>query len=145
MVIARLIDGDGVDRGVHNFLVPLRSMKDHTLLKGVKTGDIGPKIGYNVMDNGFCSFDHVHIPRRNMAMRFAVVDEQGRYTKKHVSDAVLIVAGHDTIVGNQRHNRPGDQVTNQAFQFRPRQLQRQVLRTRGVCRDIRQVDFCLGR
>lgn len=87
MVIARLIDGDGVDRGVHNFLVQLRSMKDHMLMPGVKTGDIGPKIGYNVMDNGFASFDNVAIPRRNLAMRFATVDKQGKYSKKNVSDA----------------------------------------------------------
>lgn len=64
IVIARLIDGEGKDRGVHNFLVPLRSMKDHSLLPGVKTGDIGPKIGYNVMDNGFAQFKNVKIPRR---------------------------------------------------------------------------------
>jgi acyl-CoA oxidase len=87
MVIARLIDGKGIDLGVHNFLVPLRSMKDHTLLPGVKTGDVGPKIGYNVMDNGFASFDNVAIPRRNMAMRFASIDEQGNYSKKSVSEA----------------------------------------------------------
>lgn len=95
MVICRLIDGDGVDRGMHNFLVPLRSMVDHRLLPGVVTGDIGPKIGYNTMDNGFAIFDHVHIPRRNMAMRFAVVDEHGRYSKKTaaaVSDAASKVA-----------------------------------------------------
>mmetsp|Transcript_9640 Transcript_9640/g.14868 ORF Transcript_9640/g.14868 Transcript_9640/m.14868 type:complete len:706 (+) Transcript_9640:238-2355(+) len=87
MVIARLIDGEGIDQGIHNFLVPLRSMKDHKLLPGVKTGDLGPKIGYNTMDNGFASFDHVKIPRRNMAMRFATVDENGKYLKKSVSDA----------------------------------------------------------
>eukprot|EP00986_Skeletonema_menzelii_P005041 scaffold1778_cov135-Skeletonema_menzelii.AAC.10 len=81
MVIARLIDGSGKDHGIHNFLVPLRSMEDHTLLPGVETGDIGPKIGYNNMDNGFARFDNVRIPRRNMAMRFAMVDEEGRYEK----------------------------------------------------------------
>ena len=48
----------------------------------VTTGDIGPKIGYNVMDNGYCRFDKVVIPRRNMAMRFATVDKHGRYRKK---------------------------------------------------------------
>jgi len=79
MVIARLIDGSGRDRGIHNFVVPLRSMEDHTLLPGVDTGDIGPKIGYNNMDNGWASFDNVRIPRRNMAMRFATVDEEGKY------------------------------------------------------------------
>lgn len=87
MVIARLIDGDGIDRGMHNFLVQTRSLQDHSLMPGVTCGDIGPKIGYNNMDNGFAKFDHVVIPRRNMAMRFATVDENGKYTKKTVSDA----------------------------------------------------------
>ena len=44
------------------------------------------------MDNGFAHFDKVVIPRRNMAMRFATVDEQGRYSKKFVSDASAKVA-----------------------------------------------------
>ncbi|KAL7580489.1 hypothetical protein ACA910_003621 [Epithemia clementina (nom. ined.)] len=92
MVIANLIDGQGISRGMHNFLVPLRSLHDHSLLPGVTTGDIGPKIGYNNMDNGFASFNKVIIPRRNMAMRFATVDEQGRYSKKNVADASAKVA-----------------------------------------------------
>jgi acyl-CoA oxidase len=33
------------------------------------------------MDNGFARFDQVLIPRRNMAMRFAHVNEQGAYSK----------------------------------------------------------------
>jgi acyl-CoA oxidase len=45
------------------------------------TGDVGPKIGYNNMDNGYAMFDNVRIPRRNMAMRFAIVDEHGKYAK----------------------------------------------------------------
>jgi len=92
MVIARLIDGEGIDRGIHNFLVPLRSQKDHTLLEGVTTGDIGPKIGYNNMDNGFAQFTNVKIPRRNMAMRFATVDRNGVYRKKTVTDATSKIA-----------------------------------------------------
>ncbi|MGK3740864.1 MAG: acyl-CoA oxidase [Bacillariaceae sp.] len=92
MVIAQLIDGDGIHRGIHNFLVQLRSMEDHTLLPGVKTGDIGPKIGYNTMDNGFAYFNNVMIPRRNMAMRFASVDKNGKYSKKVMSDAASKVA-----------------------------------------------------
>jgi len=87
MVIARLMDGEGIDRGMHNFLVPLRDMHTHMLLPGVTTGDIGPKIGYNNMDNGFASFDNVIIPRRNMAMRFTSVDTDGNYTKKAMSPA----------------------------------------------------------
>lgn len=94
MVIAQLIDGDGKAHGIHNFIVPLRSVDDHRLLPGVETGDIGPKIGYNNMDNGFARFDNVRIPRRNMAMRFATVDEDGKYSKVQggSSDAASKVA-----------------------------------------------------
>lgn len=91
MVIARLIDGDGVDRGIHNFLVPIRRMDNHKFMPGVKCGDIGPKIGYNMMDNGYVTFDNVIIPRRNMAMRFSTVDENGKYMKKSVSEATARV------------------------------------------------------
>jgi acyl-CoA oxidase len=100
MVIAQLIDGDGIKRGIHNFLVPLRSMDDHTLLPGVTTGDIGPKIGYNAMDNGFAQFNNVIIPRRNMAMRFAIVDEHGKYQEKnkHGSDAAASKVAYITMM-----------------------------------------------
>ena len=80
MVIARLIIG-GVDRGVHNFLVPLRDRATHEPLPGVTVGDLGPKLGYNVMDNGFLRLDRVRIPRRYMAMRYAKVDAAGRYSR----------------------------------------------------------------
>jgi acyl-CoA oxidase len=62
----------------------------------VTTGDIGPKIGYNNMDNGYCSFNHVWIPRRNMAMRFAVVDEQGQYSKKRTTGSSSTAAADDS-------------------------------------------------
>ena len=65
---------------------------DHTLMPGVVCGDIGPKIGLNNMDNGFARFDNVVILRRNMAMRFPTVDEQGTYQKKVLSDAASNVS-----------------------------------------------------
>ena len=40
---------------------------------GITLGDIGPKLGYGMTDNGFASFDHVRIPRRNMLMKHAKV------------------------------------------------------------------------
>lgn len=47
---------------------------------GFRVGDIGPKIGFNAMDNGFCAFDRVRIPRGNMAMRHQQVSRSGVYT-----------------------------------------------------------------
>ncbi len=32
-------------------------------------GDIGPKIGFHAVDNGFLAFDHVRVPRTNMLMK----------------------------------------------------------------------------
>ena len=32
-------------------------------------GDIGPKMGFTAIDNGFLGFDHVRIPRANMLMK----------------------------------------------------------------------------
>ena len=76
MVFARLLV-DGKDHGVHNFIVPLRDVATHELLPGVHTGDIGPKIGYNTMDNGFAAFERVRIPRANMPCRYATLTREG--------------------------------------------------------------------
>ena len=32
-------------------------------------GDIGPKFGYDMIDNGFLGFNHVKIPRDQMLMK----------------------------------------------------------------------------
>ena len=47
------------------------TMASHLPLPGIKVGDIGPKFGYNGVDNGFLSFNHVRVPLDNMLMRFA--------------------------------------------------------------------------
>ena len=36
---------------------------------GITIGDIGPKFGFNTIDNGFLRFDKVRIPRDNMLMK----------------------------------------------------------------------------
>ena len=73
---------DGKNYGQHFFLVPLRSPEDHSLLPGVETGDIGPKHGFIMKDNGYAIFTNVRIPRTNMLMRFQELDSEGNYRKK---------------------------------------------------------------
>ena len=80
IVAARLIT-KGVDRGIHNFMVQLRSLEDHRAMRGIIVGDIGPKFGYEEADNGFLKFDHVRIPRENLLMRFASVEPDGTYVR----------------------------------------------------------------
>jgi acyl-CoA oxidase len=35
-------------------------------MPGVKSGDLGPKIGYKEKDNGWMTFNNVRIPRDQM-------------------------------------------------------------------------------
>ncbi|KAF9976668.1 Acyl-coenzyme A oxidase (Acyl-CoA oxidase) [Actinomortierella ambigua] len=71
----------GKDYGAHPFLVPIRSLSDHTTLPGVTVRDQGPKQGATSMDNGYARFDNVRIPRENMLMRFSKVSRDGTYSK----------------------------------------------------------------
>ncbi|KAG9408602.1 hypothetical protein AC1031_020456 [Aphanomyces cochlioides] len=72
---------NGKDHGIQAFLVPIRDTKTHESLPGVTLGDIGPKIGFQSIDNGFCALNNVRIPRRNMLMRFAKVAPDGSFSK----------------------------------------------------------------
>jgi len=72
---------EGQDFGPHGFIVQLRSLEDHLPLPGITLGDIGPKMGWGAIDNGFLKLDHVRIPRDQMLMRFAKVSRDGKYEK----------------------------------------------------------------
>ena len=63
--------------GVQPFLVQIRNYEDHLPMKGIKVGDIGPKIGYNSKDNGWLILDQVRIPRKNMLCRFSAIEQDG--------------------------------------------------------------------
>ncbi|KAJ8020853.1 Peroxisomal acyl-coenzyme A oxidase 1 [Holothuria leucospilota] len=78
IVAAKLITR-GKDHGTHMFMCQLRSVEDHTPLPGIELGDIGPKLGYANIDNGFLRLDHVRIPRDQMCMRFSQVNPDGSY------------------------------------------------------------------
>ncbi|XP_028374264.1 peroxisomal acyl-coenzyme A oxidase 2 [Phyllostomus discolor] len=80
LVQAQLICS-GTRRGMHAFIVPIRSLQDHTPLPGITVGDIGPKMNFEHSDNGFLRLDHVRIPRENMLNRFAKVLPDGTYVK----------------------------------------------------------------
>jgi len=86
VVFAKLII-DGKTYGIFPFLVQIRSLDNHMPLKGITVGDIGPKFGFNAVDNGFLKFDHIRIPRDQMLMRFAAVTPDGKFMKQ--GDPVL--------------------------------------------------------
>ena len=65
----------GKSFGLHAFLVPIRDPKTFKSLKGIEVGDIGPKQGFNTKDNGYCIFNNVRIPRKNMLMKYHTVSK----------------------------------------------------------------------
>uniref|UniRef100_A0A8D0DV59 Acyl-coenzyme A oxidase n=1 Tax=Salvator merianae TaxID=96440 RepID=A0A8D0DV59_SALMN len=68
--------------GMHPFMVQIRSLRDHSPAPGVTVGDIGPKMSFNNVDNGFLSLKNVRVPRENMLSRFSQVLPNGQYVKK---------------------------------------------------------------
>ncbi|KAF9188387.1 hypothetical protein BGZ51_000633 [Haplosporangium sp. Z 767] len=81
LIMARLITA-GKDYGPHVFVVPIRSMEDHTLLPGVMAGDIGPKFGFNTTDNGCMWFDHYRVPRISLLAKYSSIKPgTGEYIK----------------------------------------------------------------
>ncbi|GAA5798873.1 hypothetical protein HPULCUR_004280 [Helicostylum pulchrum] len=81
IVMARLIT-DGKDLGPHPFVVQIRSLDDHRPMDGVTVGDIGPKFGFNSVDNGFVMFDHYRIPHVSFLAKYSQVKKStGEYSK----------------------------------------------------------------
>jgi acyl-CoA oxidase len=76
MVFCRLIANE-CDFGPQPILCPIRSYEDHMPLPGITVGDMGTKLGYNSVDNGFLSFDNVRVPRKNMMTRFSYITKEG--------------------------------------------------------------------
>lgn len=73
VVMAQLIV-KGKVLGPHPFIVPIRDAKTHEPLPNIHAGEIGPKFGFQKMDNGFLLLNNVKVPHVNMLARFSRVD-----------------------------------------------------------------------
>lgn len=74
IVMARLIS-NGKDHGPHPFIVQIRNLEDHQPLDGVTVGDIGPKFGFNTVDNGFILFENMRVPHIALLARYSSIDK----------------------------------------------------------------------
>ncbi|XP_038666442.1 peroxisomal acyl-coenzyme A oxidase 2-like [Scyliorhinus canicula] len=81
VVLAQLYT-QGMCHGMHAFIVQIRSLVDHSALPGVTIGDIGPKMAFEHVDNGYLMLQNVHIPRENMLSRYSEVTSDGSYIKQ---------------------------------------------------------------
>ncbi|CAH2102902.1 unnamed protein product [Euphydryas editha] len=65
--------------GIQPFIVQIRDEETHMPLPGIHVGEIGPKLGFNTVNNGFLGFNHVRIPRDSMLMKNAQVLKDGTF------------------------------------------------------------------
>ncbi|XP_069721789.1 peroxisomal acyl-coenzyme A oxidase 2 [Phaenicophaeus curvirostris] len=68
--------------GVHPFIVQIRSLQDHSLCPGITAGDIGPKMSFEHVDNGYLMLQKVRVPRENMLNKFCEVQPDGTYVTR---------------------------------------------------------------
>lgn len=83
IVYAQLFTADGVNHGLHSFLVPVRDVYTLRALPGVLVGDMGHKIGLNGLDNGFMSFNNYRIPREYLLNATGDVTVEGKYVSPY--------------------------------------------------------------
>ena len=60
-------------------MVHIRDVDTWKWLPGVRSGDLGPKVGYNSKDNGWATFDQVRVPRENMLMGVCELSREGNF------------------------------------------------------------------
>lgn len=72
----------GEHHGIQPFVVQLRDFETHKPMKGITIGEIGNKVGFNSVNNGFLGFDQVRVPLKNMLMRNAKVLSSGQFVKE---------------------------------------------------------------
>lgn len=55
-------------------------MDTHKHVPGVKSGDLGPKMGFHGKDNGWLTLDKVRIPRNQMLSKYTKVSREGEFS-----------------------------------------------------------------
>ena len=48
----------------------------------MEVGDIGTKLGYNSIDNGYLKFTHFRVPRKALLSRFMSITKTGDFKMK---------------------------------------------------------------
>ena len=64
------------------FIIQIRDLETHEPLPGVEVGDIGTKLGYNSMDNGFLLLKNLKVPRKALLSNFTEITKEGDFELK---------------------------------------------------------------
>lgn len=99
IIVAQLllpdVNGNLESYGPHQFVAQIRDMKTNKPLEGVVIGDIGTKLGYAGMDNGYMLFKNFRIHHKALLSKYAGVSYDGKYVKP---ENQAIVYGSMTFV-----------------------------------------------
>ena len=85
----------------------MRDLETHEPLEGIEVGEIGTKLGYNSVDNGYLKFTQFHVPRKALLSRFMNISKNGDFKMKAnpkiiyqimVQTRIAIVQGSATIL-----------------------------------------------
>jgi acyl-CoA oxidase len=82
IIVAQLLlpeNGKLKSFGPHQFVAQIRDMKTNKPLEGIVIGDIGPKVGYAGMDNGYMLFKNYKIPHNALLSKYTGVSIDGKY------------------------------------------------------------------
>ncbi|PWN39061.1 acyl-CoA oxidase [Ceraceosorus guamensis] len=88
LVYARLVVG-GADYGPSAFMLQIRSTRTGHDLAGITTGNIGPKVGFHPIDNGWMTLDNVVVPRDHLLSASYAVHQAGQLNKTPNANPVL--------------------------------------------------------
>ncbi|PGG96865.1 hypothetical protein AJ79_09427 [Helicocarpus griseus UAMH5409] len=81
--------------GPHPFIVQIRDMKTQQPPKSILVGDIGPKYGYDSMDNGYLLFNQHRVPHGAMLAGYSRVNpDTGEYIKPKNPEVVYGTMTH---------------------------------------------------
>jgi acyl-CoA oxidase len=82
IVVAQLLlpeKGGFKSYGPHQFVVQIRDMKTNKPLEGIVIGDIGTKLGYAAMDNGYMLFKNLRVSHSSLLAKHTGVSIDGKY------------------------------------------------------------------
>jgi acyl-CoA oxidase len=98
IIVAQLLlpeNGKLRNYGPHQFVAQIRDMKTHKPLPGIVIGDIGAKVGYAGMDNGYMLFKNFKVPHNALLSKYTKVSPEGKYIRP---ENQAIVYGSMTFV-----------------------------------------------
>ena len=72
----------GKYRGMYPLFFQVRDMVTHKLFPGVEGGDIGPKLGFSTVNNGYMAFHKYKVPRTSLLSRYSEVYKDGSFEIK---------------------------------------------------------------